>query len=482
MSSLSIRTRLTLRWALSFGLLLALTNALIYGGSRYYLHRDLEAYLRTLAATELGSVIDAYRGLHLHGFPDSTLVQREYADKFVQLLADSGHVLAQSDLLRDSPALVSPDMIRQALTGEAPLFPTVVAGRPGLMIALRTDKEGETYLVIVGLFTDRLDASLAKLGQLLVAVWVAAMVLTAGLGFWLAGRALAPIDRITRRAAGIAHGDFAARLDPPQLDDEIGRMTRLLNEMLDRLHGALEANQTFAADAAHELRSPLTAIRGELDVALARTRSESEYRHTLQLVLEQVEQVTALIDSLTLLVHAHEGRNSIKASEVPLLPLLRDSARRVANMADARRITVRFEEFPDIVAYADARLLARVFDNLLRNAVQYNRDDGEVVLHGRQVVAESAAPPQIVVAIRDSGIGIQPDDRERVFERFYRTDRSRSRRTGGTGLGLAIAREVVILFGGTIRVASSSSEGTTFEVTLPGDLQSSTIVTAPLTQ
>jgi signal transduction histidine kinase len=220
-------------------------------------------------------------------------------------------------------------------------------------------------------------------------------------------------------------------------------------------------------------------MRGEIDVTLKRERSAAEYRETLALVLERLGEVAGLTDSLMLLVRAQEGGQAASLAEVPLVPLLRQSAARMSAAAGLRRIDIRLERFPDLVAYAEPRLLARVFDNLLLNATQFNRDAGSVVITGRVEephTPESWTAGQVVVRVRDTGFGIPAGEVERVFERFYRVDPSRSRLTGGTGLGLSICREVVRLFGGTIRIAATSDAGTEVEVSLPGRLASATVV------
>ncbi|MDE3156516.1 MAG: HAMP domain-containing protein [Acidobacteriota bacterium] len=481
MSFLSFRVRLTLRWTLAFGLLLALANTAIYAGARAYLTRDLDAQLRTLAATELASAVDEYQGVHLHPFQVDVFGGGEYADKFVQLYDAGGRLLKQSPSLGAAGPLLTRARVRDAVAGRAPIVAVEAAGHPARMIALSAAKDGQTYVMAVGLYSDKLALGLRRLAVLLTAVWALGLLLTAGLGFVLSSRALIPIDRITSRAALIARGEFAARLDPPAVNDEIGRMTQLLNEMLDRLNAALDAHRRFAADASHELRSPLTAIQGEIDVTLKRPRTAEEYRATLALVRERLGELTALTENLMLLVRAQERRAAVDLHEVPLQPLLQEAAARLAGPAGARGVTIAFDRFPALVAYADPRLLGRAFDNLLRNAVQYNRDAGRVTIAGIDEPACDRCPTgAVVVRIRDTGMGIPDGERERVFERFYRLDRSRSRRTGGSGLGLAICREVLSLFQGTVRVAASSPEGTTMEVRLPGRRVGDQVVTGPV--
>jgi signal transduction histidine kinase len=466
--TLSFRWRLTLRWLAAFGLVLAAAHLTVYLGARTFLLRDFDAQLRTLAATELASAIDEPgQAVHLHEMPVERRGTQEYADKFVQLVDGRGRVLLQSAALAGTGALVAGEDLARALSGRAPLVNVSAAGRRGRMIALVT-AEPPRFVVAVGLFLDELDLTLRRLRTLLLGVWIGALGLTAIVGFTLASRALAPISRITQQAASIAEGQFAARLDPPAADDEIGRMTRLLNRMLDRLHQALEANRRFAADASHELRGPLTAMLGEIDVTLKRDRTPPDYRDAIARLRERLQVMIELTEDLMLLVRAQESRPPI-VGEVRLLDLLARVVRRHEDARAAGRITIELDVPADLVLYGDAGLLERVFDNLVRNAIQYNHDHGRVAVTSRVNPSSGGwVADEVVVAVRNTGTGIPAAERERVFERFYRTDPSRSRRTGGSGLGLAISREIVELFKGTIRVADEAGPDTTIEVRLPG--------------
>jgi signal transduction histidine kinase len=363
--------------------------------------------------------------------------------------------------------------VQAALDGRAPLVSLVVRGRPGRAAVLRAEINGQRYAVMVGLFRDDIDAHLSRLAWVLALVWIAGLLTTVALGYWLASRALRPVVGISRRAARIARGDFAARLDRPVRLDEIGEMTQSLNEVLDRLHGALEAHRRFASDASHELRTPITAMAGEIEVALMRPRTAEEYRDTLWVVRERLSALTTLCEDLVLLVHAQEGAPGLELREVPLLPQLQRSIGRLAGAAAAHDVRIEACDLPELVAYADPRLLARVLDNVLANAVVYNRDGGRIQISGRaDDRSETGAVDTVVITVSDTGSGIPPAEFERVFDRFYRLDRSRSPGAGGSGLGLAICREVLAVLRGTIRIAASSPEGTTFEIRLPGRVAS----------
>jgi signal transduction histidine kinase len=468
MRTLSFRARLTLRWTAAFGCILVLTCVGIYSGTRAFLFSDLDAQLRTLAGTELASAVDGTSGVHFHEFPEEQ-VAGTFAGKFAQLYDSRAQLISQSTVLKNGPALVPTDVQRAALDGRAPIFSVVADGRPARMVALAARKDGQAYVVAVGLFSQPVLTTLSRLAWLLVGISLSGLAATGLAGYLLATRALAPVAHVTERAARIARGDFSARLNPSPVDDELGRMTGLLNEMLERLHGAVEANRRFASDASHELRSPLTAVLGEIDVTLKRPRVAAEYRESLVIVRDRIKQLTEMTEQLMILVRAQEGL-MVGATEVALEPLVREVAAAAAPLAVERHVTLSIGAIDDAVIYADRMLLARVIDNLVRNAIQYNRTGGSVSITADVEDARESewATAQTTLRVSDTGQGIPDKDRERVFERFYRVERSRNRRTGGAGLGLSIASAVVGLFGGTIRVASSSPDGTTIEVRMPG--------------
>ncbi len=466
----TFRARLTLRWTLAVGVLLGVANLAVYAGARLYLDRWLDRNVRTVAATEAASSTDGLGDVHLHEAPYAQLDGGAFTEKFVQIFDRDGRLVLQSTALDGQPPMIAPDVIEAAFSGRAPIVSVSVQGRPGRATVLTAEREGREYAVAVGLFADDIVQGLAFLSWLLAAVWLAGLAATAAIGYVLASRALAPVERITERAAWIAQGNFAARLDDPRVLDEVGRMTLLLNSMLDRLQAAVEANRRFASDASHELRGPLTAMAGELDVALRYPRSAESYEETLRHVRGRLAALTKLAEDLILLVRAQEGTREVTLREVPLTPLVDEAFHRLEASARARGVTLRHEGLEGIQLYADPSLFARVIDNVLANAVHYNRENGWVQVTARveEPNAGTWAPPIVHLLVQDTGTGIQSDQHERIFERFFRLDQSRARHTGGSGLGLAICREVLTLHGGSITIASSSGAGTTVEIRIPG--------------
>jgi two-component system OmpR family sensor kinase len=468
--ALSFRTRLTLRWTAAFGVLMTAALVAVYLGASAHGYRLLDLHLRTVAATELASSTDQGSPIHLHEFPIDVLNAREFAPKFSRVYDSSGgEVLRQGETPFTGP-LLDAGAMAAALAGEAPVVDLVAQGRRARLVALRTTgNRGETYVIAVGMFTEALDRALAGLRWILAAVWLAAIGATAAVGYLLASRALVPIDRITERAAAIARDRLDARLDPPAADDEIGRMTARLNEMLDRLHRVIDAHRHFAADASHELRSPLTAIKGEIDVALTRPRNADEYRDTLTLVRAQVDEMFLLTEDLMLLVRADRSRQADVFDQVPLASLVEGCRQRLSQSAE-RGVSVHGACGQDLTAFGDARLLGRALDNVVANAVQHSPAGAVVRIDARFSSAgvDVWDAGTIIVEVTDNGPGIPAEHWDRIFDRFFRLDASRSRRTGGSGLGLAICRAILELFGGSVKVVRSTSAGTTFELTLRG--------------
>ena len=386
--------------------------------------------------------------------------------------------------LAGKPPMVDAAQLEAARRSGTAIIMARIGTRPLRVLVLPVQRDGKPFMLAIAVSETPMRRRLLPLALMLTAVWLGGVAATAMLGFVLASRALEPIDRITSRARAIAAGDFSARLDPPADDDEIGRMTRLLNDMLERLHAAIETNRHFAADASHELRTPLTALAGEVDVALKRERPADEYRDTLLVVRDGVRQMRDLTENLMVLARAQEQSAERFFEEVQLGPLVSAAVERIRPLAVPRGVAIVIEHTESLVVYGDARLYARVFDNLLANAVHYNRDEGAVRIaaHCIEAASDTWATDRVLVTVSDTGIGMAEAEWERVFERFRRLESSRSRRHGGAGLGLAICKAVVTLYGGTLRVASSSPAGTTFEVDLPGRLvDADTASAAPAT-
>jgi heavy metal sensor kinase len=297
------------------------------------------------------------------------------------------------------------------------------------------------------------------LGSIVAAVGGAALLLAIAGGWWLAGRALAPIDRISRTARAMVDGDFSARIEVDRVETELGQVASALNSAFDRLHASLERQQRFTADASHELRTPLSALSTEAQWALSRERSADVYRESLAACLRSADRMRSIIERLLALARAEAGTDLPRAVPVPLDELVKRIAADLAPLASQRNLRVVVSTEP-VVVQGDPDWLTDAITNVAANAIQYNVDGGEV----RMTLQRQGDAVELAVA--DTGVGIGPDDLPHIFDPFFRADPARSRDAGGAGLGLALARSIVERHGGTISCTSRLGEGTTVTIHL----------------
>jgi heavy metal sensor kinase len=286
-------------------------------------------------------------------------------------------------------------------------------------------------------------------------------------------RLLVPLDRLVEATREIGIGDLSRRVAEPGRPRELDELAHSFNDMLTRLERAVQALERFTADASHEMRTPLTSIRGTIQVALARPRTAPELEETLGEVLEETDWMLHLVDGLLTLARGEEGTALVQREPLDLAPLLADVAEVGAALAVERPVEVVLDVPERLVIAGSAPQLRQVFLNLVTNAVKFT-ERGEVRVAARVLapVAEAEAEEGaggggwVEVVVSDTGVGIEPDELPRVFDRFYRGDVARAR-PGGTGLGLAIARLLVEQHGGTIEVRSEPGRGSEFTVRLP---------------
>ncbi len=323
--------------------------------------------------------------------------------------------------------------------------------------------------VIVGEPLIQLEQTLDHVRRLLLIGGLIGVAVAAASGWFLAGRALRPVDRITATAAAIAEEQgvgsaLSTRLDVGRGGDELARLAATFNRMLNRLQGTFESQQRFLADASHELRTPLTAIRGNVDVLsrqLKRNEADGgEVSEALDDLRRESERMGRLVEDLLLLARTEASpEQGQRRTPVPLDDLAQEAVRVASGLANGQQITVASQT--PVTVWADRDRLFQVLLILLDNAVRHTPREGEI---GVSIGKEAG---RAILSVSDSGEGIPMSDLPRVFDRFYRLDSSRQRRSGGTGLGLAIAKAIVESHQGTIEVASRVGLGTTFTISMP---------------
>ena len=394
--------------------------------------RGLEARLGALTAAVLPATEDAFDlALPPNALPNA---ERDY-----YIVWDSrGHLVLASDpdLARDRPA---PGTFRIGDNRE------------------HVDRLPNGVTVLVGRRIDDLTAEVRRLVVAMAGVGIAAVGLVVVGGWWLIGRALAPVKRIGITALATIDGDLTARIPVQRVESELEQLAEVLNE-------AFERQRRFTADASHDLRTPLATLQTEAHWALARPRSVDEYRASLEVCQRTTLRMQALVQSLLDLSRAEsatgpERTHCLVAEVVPAV--LED----LTLFAAARR--VRLEAGPlEGAVRADAMSFRAAVTNLVTNAIQYNVEGGSVHIAATR---PGDAPDTVQIQVRDSGVGLEPCHAARVFDRFYRVDDSRDGRTGGAGLGLAVVAAFAQSHGGTVAVTSTPGAGSTFTLCLPAE-------------
>lgn len=460
MKRFSIGVRLTLWYLAIFAL-----GEIIFGAGMWFILRN---NVLDMVDDDLESQVEDLKSFLATQKNDASLVklQQDFAEKYaIEHSGDylavhtvDGSMLYRSAFLEAHPSVVlPPHQITRTISRSRR-----IDKRPFRFLFENLDVNGRTYTVQVGIPADDAFETLELFRFYLLLFAPLLLLLAAGLGYWMSRRALAPVDALVRTAREVSGTNLNSRLQKLRTGDELQRLSDTLNEMLDRIETAFLRVTEFTADASHELRTPVSLIRTEAELALRRSRKEEEYRESLRHILLEAERTTALIEQLLAVARSDSGRESVNLQPLNLSQILRDVAegwRQVALMRDVNLTA----EIGDQNAFVrgDETLIRRLAEILLDNAFKYTPSPGSVRLRLEQTGNKA------VLVVCDSGLGIAPEEQTKIFERFYRVDKARSRAQGGAGLGLSIAQWIVAQHGGSIRVESNMGAGAEFRVELP---------------
>jgi heavy metal sensor kinase len=323
------------------------------------------------------------------------------------------------------------------------------------------DLDGRPLLLRLAHSEEPLYSSLKNLALASLLVLPLVLVAAALAGYFLARRALSPIEQMARRAQQITPEKLNERLPDDGSGDELAQLARVFNDTLARLEQAFEQLRRFTSDASHELRTPLAMIRSVGEVGLQKDATPAQYRDIIGSMLEEVNRLTSLIESLLTISRADSGHILLERSAFPVMAAVREAAGLFEVLLEEKSLYIQVEGDDHAQICGDRIFLRQALVNILHNAIKYS-PVGETI-----VVEIETAANQVVVMIQDHGPGIPAKDQARVFDRFYRVDKARWRESGGAGLGLAIAKWAVEAHGGHITLASAAGEGCTFRVSLP---------------
>jgi two-component system OmpR family sensor kinase len=474
-SMMSIRVRLGILYGAVMALVLIILGTASYYSLSFTLNADVNRTMEHAAQTVANSARPALMpqiGLVV-GFLEFDVFASPPI--YVQAVDRDGNVKRTSSNLGGERLPGLPKAVEKALTGEAVWRDVHTEDAHLRMLTTPLILGGEIVGALqVGTSLDNIDRALQQLLTILGAGGLVAIVLSGALGFALADRALQPIDRITQTALEITRTeDLSRRIEQIGPQDEVGRLTTTFNEMLERIDRLFRTQKRFIGDVSHELRTPLTVIRGNLDIvrrseavapagAARRQPAAGPREELLEESLAAIEQETdrmaRLINDLLLLAQADAGV-PIRREIVEVDRLLLDVYAQEQALADG--IDFELTEVDSGHVTGDPDRLRQLLLNLVDNAIKYTPAGGRVAL------ALTRENGWVRVDVADTGVGIPPDDLPHIFDRFYRVEKTRSRKHGGTGLGLSIARWIADAHGGHIDVESEMGEGTTFTIWLP---------------
>lgn len=291
------------------------------------------------------------------------------------------------------------------------------------------------------------------------------LLLASAGGYWMSQRALEPVYRIIRTADEIGAQNLSTRLPLRGAGDELDRLSATLNAMFERLEAAFHRISQFTADASHELRTPIAIIRTTAELARSKERTEDEYKNSLDRIHTESERISRLIEDLMQLARADAGADAFDPEPISLADSIRGACADARMLAEAGNVHLECSLTSDCPVVGDDQALHRLFLILIDNAIKFTQAGGAVEVS--LAIEESTATRKAVVEVRDTGMGISREDLPRIFERFYRASKDRSRKTGGVGLGLSIAQWITSRHNGEILVESTPGNGSVFRVSLP---------------
>ncbi len=450
---LPIRARLTLVSAALMAVVLAASGGFLYFRLRADLLEAVDGGLRSRAEALQANLERSDSGLGEGG----GLV--EPGDAFAQVLGPDAEVIESSPGIGTGPMLTRADVVG---LGEPRFFErtvrTVEEPVPARLLAVPVSDE---RVLVVGASLDDQHEALARLGILLAVGVPLALILASGVGWVVGGAALRPVERMRAEAAAISASEPGRRLPPSGTGDEVDRLGKTLNEMLERLEQALQRERRFVDEASHELRTPLANLRTELDLALRRSRSVEELEAALRSAAEESDRLARLAEDLLVLARADRGRAPVRREPVDLAELVGGTAEAFALRAAKAEVSIETRVPQGLQVNLDPLRIRQAMGNLLDNALRHTSPGGIVTIEVDQ------SDGFLSLGVRDSGEGFPAAFLPSAFEPFTRPDASRSREDGGTGLGLAIVRAVAEAHGGTAEARNRPEGGASITLRIP---------------
>ena len=457
----SVRTRLTLWYAGVLALSLILFAVLVYYAAASVFYARQDELLRSTADTVASAYVqELEEEQSVAKANDVVLAQILFPNRYVEVVAFDGRVVAWSSNLAGHQLTIPATALSEARQrgGSFALLNDLRVA----VVPLSPDRSKQLGFAIVAEPLSVIAEGLRRLRRDFL-FGVPLILLFASLGgYFLARKSLSPIALMNQQIQAITAENLSAQLDVANPRDEVGSLAVTINALLARLDAAFQEQKRFIADASHELRTPLAVLRGETEVALEQERATAEYKESLALIKDEAERLSRIVEDLFLLARQPIDAPSMVRETVRLDELVADCARAAQVLAKQKGLRLKIDgSLPAITLNGDDEMLKRMLLNLLDNAVKYTPRGGEIEI---ELASQNG---DAFIMVTDNGIGIPAKEQPRIFDRFYRVDKARSRALGGAGLGLSIARWIVAGHGGSLSVESAPGRGSVFTVKLP---------------
>jgi len=461
--NLPIKWRLTIWYGAVLSLILIIFASGIFIYFKNSLQESIDAKIRSIGEVLSSSMTDTHNTSVFGNFERylENVLGKKPKGKFIQIMDSSGRIGAKMSDIEGEALPTSFSALERAMRGEV-VYETIERTSPRLRMITIPIMENKkvTSVVQVGTSLEDFDETIKKLLLIMIISIPSSICVTIIVGYFMAKKALRPVDQIRRAAVKISSSNLDERIDIVGRRDELGRLAETFNAMIGRLKDAFQRINQFSIDVSHELKTPLTILKGETEVALRKEREKQDYQELLKSNLEEIDRMSCIIDDLLLLSKADTKEIKLNVEDVALRDLIMDVCMDMKVVADKKNVELETSELEDIRLKGDELKLRRMLLNVVENGIKYSHAGGKVS------VSSYANNGYAKIDIMDNGIGISEEDIKYIFDRFYRADRSRKRESG-SGLGLSISRWIAEAHKGSIEVKSQSSQGSMFTIKLP---------------
>ena len=447
-------------------LILVVFSSGVYVYFRNSLEKSIDAKIKSIGEVLSSSMTESHNMSVFGNFERylENVLGRKPKGKFIQIMDTSGKIGAKMNDIETDTLPSSYNALERALNGEV-VYETVESVRPRLRVVtipIKENKENKrvTSIVQVGTSMEDFDETMRKLLIVMVIGIPTSIGVTIIGGYFLAKKALRPVDRLRKAALKITLSNLGEQIDIGGRRDELGRLAQTFNEMIGRLRDSFQRINQFSIDVSHELKTPLTILKGETEVALRKEREVEGYKRILESNLEEIDRMADIIDDLLLLSKAEAREVHLNLAEVSMRDLVADVCVNMKIFADNKGIELMVKDLEDIKVRGDESKIRRMLLNIVENGIKYTPAGGKVE------ISSFANNGYVQIDVKDNGVGIPDGDVKFIFDRFYRGDKSRKRESG-SGLGLSISKWIAEMHEGTIEVTSQPSEGSLFSIKLP---------------